>query len=112
MPPNDAPEADRFFIDYCDAEANWGPLLFLRPARHERLGLRRTLAVSLLLGSLFGVIGDVLLLLAARFLHKPGVSPFPFPLVLTVAYFVVQRVTIAPAWNRRAARLARSSDGS
>jgi hypothetical protein len=109
MASNDLPEADRFFVDYCDSEANWGPLLFLRPARHERLGLRRTLVMSVLLGSVFGVLGDVLLLLAARFLHKPSVSPLPFPLVLTVAYFVVQRVTIAPAWNRRAARLARSS---
>ena len=105
MPPNDLPDADRFFNDYCDAEANWGPLLFLRPARHERLGLRRTLAMSLLLGSSFGVLGDVLLLVAARLLHKPSMSPLPFPLVLTVAYFIVQRVTIAPAWNRRAARL-------
>lgn len=112
MTPNDVPEADRFFIDYCDAEANWGPLLFLRPARHERLSLARTLGMSLLLGSLFGVIGNVLLLVAAHVLHKPCVSPLAFPVVLTVAYFVATRVTIAPAWNRRAARLTRSSDGS
>ena len=110
MASNDVPEADRFFTDYCDAEANWGPLLFLRPAQHPRLGLARTLVLSSLLGSLFGVIGNVLLLVAGRILHKPHGSPLAFPIVLTVAYFVVTRVTIAPAWNRRAARLARSTE--
>lgn len=109
MASNDLSPTDRFLTDYCDAEANWGPLLFLRPARHERLGLGRTLVMSVLLGSLFGVIGNVLLLLAARLLHRPCASPFAFPLVLTVGYFAVTRLTIVPAWNRRAARLSRPS---
>jgi hypothetical protein len=100
---------DRLFTDYCDAETNWGPLLFFRPARNERIGLGRALAMSLLLGCLFGVIGNVILLLIGRALSRPFESPYILPSVLTVAYFVAAELTFVPAWNRRALRLSRLS---
>jgi hypothetical protein len=100
---------DNLFTDYCDAESNWGPLLAFRPARHERIGLGRVLSMSLLLGCLFGVVGNVLLLLAGRLLERPVLSPWILPAVLTGVYFLVGRLTFVPAWNRRAARLSRLS---
>jgi hypothetical protein len=100
---------DRLFTDYCDAESNWGPLLFFRPAQHERIGVGRTLAMSLLLGSLFGVVGNIILLVAGRLLHRPFTSPYALPSVLTSVYFVIGRLTFVPAWNRRALRLSQSS---
>lgn len=106
MHSNDRP-GDRVLNDYCDVDAKWGPLLFLRPARHERFGVRRTLAMSVLLGSLFGLAGNLALLVAAQALHRPPASPYAFPAALTVAYFLIASFTFAPAWNRRAARLAR-----
>lgn len=107
MLDHDPSTTDQFFTDYCDAEGNWGPLLVFRPRREETLSVVRVLAMSLLLGVSFGLLGDVLLLLAARVLDKTPSSPFSLPAVLTLAYFVVGQLTIAPAWNRRAERLRR-----
>lgn len=106
MATSDRP-GDRLFNDYCDVDAKWGPLLFLRPARHERFGLRRALVMSVLLGSLFGLAGNVVMAMVGHALHRPVASPYVFPAVLTAAYFALTCLTFAPAWNRRAARLAR-----
>jgi hypothetical protein len=100
---------DQLLLDYCDAPRNWGPLLFLRPAPKERLGVARTLVLSGLLGGLFGVIGNVLLFLFARALHRPCASPYAFPGALTAIYFLACRVSIVPPWNRRAERLSSPS---
>jgi len=100
---------DRLFNDYCDLDDKWGPLLFLRPARHQRFSFRRTFALSLLLGTLFGLAGNVIMLLVGQALHRPVGSPYAFPAALTGAYFLIASVTFAPAWNRRAARLSRRS---
>ncbi|HEX5102138.1 MAG TPA: hypothetical protein VFV94_21660 [Polyangiaceae bacterium] len=102
-------ENDRVFTDYCDCKTNWGPLAFFRPAPHERLGIRRTLAMSVLLGFLFGVPGSVFLNLVGRLVHRPYHSLLGMPLALSVAYFAIAWLTFAPAWNRRALRLSRSS---
>src|SRR3954447_14026405 len=79
MRQNFSPPDDQLLLDYCDAPRNWGPLLFLRPAPKQRLGLGRTLVLSALLGVLFGVIGNVLLFLFARALARPFASPYAFP---------------------------------
>lgn len=65
--------------------------------------------MSVLLGSLFGLAGNVILLAVGQALHRPAGSPYAFPAGLTLAYFLIASVTFAPAWNRRAAKLARSS---
>ncbi len=109
MIEHDPTQDDRLFTDYCDAETNWGPLLFFRPARNERIGVGRVLTMSLLLGCLFGLLGDVILLLIGRALNRPFESPYILPSVLTIAYFVAGQFTFVPAWNRRALRLSRLS---
>ena len=105
----DPTQDDRLFTDYCDSESNWGPLLAFRPARHERIGVGRAFAMSFLLGCLFGVVGNVVLVLVGRFVNRPVLAPWVLPAVLTAAYFLVGRLTFVPAWNRRAARLSRLS---
>lgn len=98
---------DDLFIDFCDRDANWGPLLFLRPARSERMGLTRTVAGAVLLGLPLGLFGSIAMALFARLMERPGPSLLYFPGILTIAYWVVGSFTLAAAWNRRAARLAR-----
>jgi len=102
-------ENDRVFTDYCDVKTNWGPLAVFRPAPHERMGIRRTLAMSVLLGFLFGVPGSVFLSLVGRLVHRPYPSLLGMPLALSVAYFAIAWLTFAPAWNRRAVRLSGTS---
>jgi hypothetical protein len=98
---------DHAFVDFCDRDANWGPLLFLRPERAERIGVTRTLAAALLLGLPFGLLGTILVTLLTRLMERPAPALVFFPLVLTLLYGVVGRVTVVRAWNQRATRLAR-----
>jgi len=98
---------DDLLTAFCDHDRKWGPILFLRPARHERLGLVRTFVMAVLPGACLGLLGSILLLLAARALGKTAPPVFAFPLALTCIYFAVCRLTIVPAWNRRAARISR-----
>lgn len=106
MIPNDVlPEES--LIDFCDRDSNWGPLLFLRPERNERMGLARTAGGALLLGLPLGLFATILLTVLARVFERPAPSLAYFPLVLTVAYAIVGHFTLARAWNRRAERMAR-----
>jgi membrane protein DedA with SNARE-associated domain len=107
--PKHANQDDRLFTDYCDSKANWGPLVIFRPMQDEQMGVGRTFAMSVLLGLLFGVPGSVVLLVVGRLLHRPDTSLFAMPTVLTAVYFAAAWLTFVPAWNRRAARLARIS---
>ena len=107
MIPNEALPNDQAFTDFCDHDANWGPLLFLRPTRQQRMSWRRTAAGALLLGLPYGLFATILLALFARAFSRPLPSLLAFPLLLTLGYWLVAQVTLARAWNKRAARLAR-----
>lgn len=98
---------DDHLIDFCDSDANWGPLLFLRPDRKERMSRARIGAGAVLLGIPLGLLGSILMNLFARLVHQPAPGLFYFPLVLTLGYWLVASVTLARAWNQRATRLAR-----
>lgn len=98
---------DDLFVDFCDRDANWGPLLFLRPARNARMGLARTLAGAVLLGLPLGLLGSIAMTLFARLFERPEPGLVYFPLTLIAAYWFVASITLARAWNRRATRLAR-----
>jgi hypothetical protein len=94
-------------IDFCDRDANWGPLLFLRPDRKERMTPMRTAGGAVLLGIPLGILGSILMNLFARFVSQPAPGLAYFPLVLTIGYWCVAHFGLARAWNHRAARLAR-----
>ncbi len=99
--------ADNLFVDFCDYDRNWGFLLFLRPERHESIGVARALAASVPLGLPIGLLGSILVSLAARLFDKPAPAVLAFPAVLVAVYFVAAHMTLFRAWNRRAERLAR-----
>jgi len=107
MLPNDVLPSDRVFTDFCDRDSNWGPLLFLRPAREQRMSVARTALGALLLGLPYGLLATILMTLLARAFSQPLPSPTYFPLLLTFGYWLVAHLTLARAWNRRADRLAR-----
>jgi hypothetical protein len=106
MFPSEVFPSDRDFTAFCDCDANWGPLLFLRPAREERITLVRTAAGALLLGLPLGLFASTVLLLASRLFERAAPPMLSFPLALTFGYWVIAHLTLARAWNRRAARLA------
>lgn len=99
---------DDLFVDFCDSDVNWSFLLFLRPERQQAIGVVRAFAVSVLLGLPLGLFGSILIGLIARELGKTPPAVFLFPAVLTALYFVSAQLTVFAAWNRRAARLART----
>jgi hypothetical protein len=98
---------DDQLIDFCDRDSNWGPLLFLRPERKARMGKSRTVAGAVLLGVPLGLLGSILMSLFALVVSQPAPGLLYFPVVLTLGYWGVAQVTLARAWNLRAARLAR-----
>jgi hypothetical protein len=100
---------DDSFIDFCDRDSNWGPLLFLRPDRTERLTNLRTAAGAILLGLPLGLIAGIVMSLFALVVAKPPPQVVYFPLVLTGAYWIIANVTLARAWNHRASRMSRRS---
>ena len=101
------PESDALFTQFVDSDHQWGPLLFLRPRVYERLGVRRVLALAVLVGLSFGMLGSIFLAVAARVSGKPPLAVHVFPMVLTFIYFCVCQMTFVPAWNRRAKRLSK-----
>jgi hypothetical protein len=107
MLTNDLLPDDDVFNDFCDRDSNWGPLLFLRPNRSERMSSLRTAAGALLLGLPYGLLATIVLTLCARLFSQPMPSILQFPLFLTLGYWLVAQLTLARAWNRRAQRLAR-----
>jgi len=105
---NQSPDShvDELFVRVLDADHQWGPLLFLRPSSDERFGVLRVFALSVLVGGGFGLPGSIFLGLSARAAHREPLPLFVFPLVLTAIYFCLCQLSVVPAWNRRALRLA------
>jgi hypothetical protein len=97
---------DELFTRFVDSDQHWGPLLFLRPSANQPLRFARVLALAALAGIAFGLLGSILLSLAARFAGRPALAVHIFPLALTALYFVLCQLTFVPAWNRRALRLS------
>ena len=99
--------SEETFTDFCDRDSNWGPLLFLRPARNERINLARTAAGALILGLPLGLFATIMLTLMANLTDQAGPSLAYFPMVLTLAYGLIGHITLARSWNRRAERIER-----
>jgi hypothetical protein len=98
---------ETFINDISDKDEQWGPLLFIRPERHMTMGALRVLGLAVMLGGLFGMLGSIVLAMTARAMGKPVPPAHIMPAILTAIYFIVARLTLARAWNRRARRLAK-----
>jgi hypothetical protein len=102
--------ADEKLNQLSDRDAGWGPLLFLRPARHQPLTRVRVLGIAALLGGFYGMLGNVMLGLIAR-AGAGGKPPLLLmPAVLTAMYFICAELSVVAAWNRRASQLSRRLD--
>jgi hypothetical protein len=102
--------ADDKLNQLSDRDAGWGPLLFLRPARHLPLNAARVLCIASLLGGFYGMLANVVLSLLARAgsVGKPPLLLMPG--LLTAMYFVCAELSVVAAWNRRARLLSRRLD--
>jgi hypothetical protein len=100
---------DSFITELCDKDPQWGPLLFLRPGRDQPFTLVRATLTALILGLLFGAVGTWILNYAAFEFGKPALPWYSFPITMIGLYFAACSLMVAPAWNRRAARLVRVS---
>jgi hypothetical protein len=102
--------ADERLNRFSDDDAMWGPLLFLRPARHRIMSPTRVLAIAGLVGGFYGMLGNVILALLARqgSAGKPAI--WIMPAILTSVYFVCAQLSIVAAWNRRAHLTSRRND--
>ncbi len=81
----------------------WWPIDFIRPKKHAPMTARVVLVIAVLYGVLGGMIANIVFALAGSGLAR---QPYILPLAVPAAWFVVHRLTLARAWNRRAARLA------
>jgi hypothetical protein len=102
--------ADDRLNELNDRDDMWGPLLFLRPQRHQMLTLGRVLLISALLGGFFGMLGNVILGLLQHMGagYRPAI--WAMPGLLTAMYFVCGQLSLFAAWNRRARLLSRRLD--
>jgi hypothetical protein len=103
-----ADELEDILNTVSDQDAQWWPFVFLRPEREERMNSRRVAALSLLLGTFFGMLANLAVALTANPVHRPNV--LVFPVCTALGFFAIFRATFAYSWNRRAARLRLRSD--
>lgn len=109
MSPQNPLVPDSFITQLCDSDSKWGPLLFLRPGRQQRVTLVRASLMALVPGLAFGVLGTWILNFAAFEFGQPALPWYSFPVTMIGVYFAACWLMVAPAWNRRAARLVRVS---
>jgi hypothetical protein len=88
-----------------DTDHEWGPFLFLRPGREERMTSLRVGGLAALYGILAGCLVNVVVRLTGE--HADSLHPLLFPLATTLGFFAIYRFTFAASWNRRADRIAR-----
>lgn len=92
-----------------DNDALWGPLIYLRPAQHKHFGCVRACALSLLVGGFYGMLLDLVVALTFDGLASLP-SIYAMPLALSAVCFIGFRMSLGPAWNRRAHALRRRRD--
>ena len=109
MSPKQYSPADTFITDFCDTDSHWGPFLFVRPARSERLSVDRCALLATLFGVPLGLLGGIAHRLMAATLGRPTLPLVVFPVIVTLFYFLVCEIVLAPPWNRRSACLTNRS---
>ena len=104
--------ADERLNQLNDRDDMWGPLVFLRPAKHRVWSPTRALVISGILGGFYGMLGNAVIALLARggSMGKPSV--LLMPVLLTAMYFICGQLSLVAAWNRRARLLSRRLDWS
>jgi hypothetical protein len=96
---------ERFANHVTDTDQEWGPFLFLRPERGERMTSVRVAALAALYGIFAGFFVNAVVRITGE--HAESLHPLLFPLATTLGFFAIYRFTFAVCWNRRAERIAR-----
>lgn len=107
MAPQAHREIDERFNDLCDKDQFWGPLIAFRPEKNRNISSARVLVMATSLGTVYGMLLNLILALICRSTQHAMPSVFIVPLVLTFTYFVAFQFTLGPAWNRRARLIVR-----
>ena len=108
--PQPSFRADERLNQLSDRDAVWGPLVFLRPERHQLLSAARVLVIASLLGGFYGMLGNVMLSLIAGAGSGGKPSIFLIPALFTAMCFLCAELSVVGAWNRRARLLSRRLD--
>jgi len=87
--------------ELCDADALWGPLVFLRPEQTQVFTSARLLLVTSLFGIFYGMVGNLGLAVLRRFHLCDPVNVLSLPLFLTACAYVCGELTFLRAWNAR-----------
>jgi hypothetical protein len=101
---------DDWMNDLTDEDSLWGPLLFLRPDPDARFTPQRIFAFAVIQGLFWGMVANLFFGALAR---AHGLRPAPvavLPLVYLLLLHGLLSLTLVPAWNRRAAHLARRAE--
>jgi hypothetical protein len=93
--------------ELCDADALWGPLLFLRPSQDAQFTSLRLLAVVVPFSAFYGMLTDLGLHYLQRLFGGTLPQLFLVPLGLMVTAFVCGELTFLRAWNERARLMSR-----
>jgi hypothetical protein len=104
--------ADERLNQLNDRDDMWGPLVFLRPAKHRAWSATRALVISGILGGFYGMLGNAVISLLARAGSVGKPSVLLMPVLLTAMYFICGQLSLVAAWNRRARQLSRRLDWS
>ncbi|MGC4091101.1 MAG: hypothetical protein QM756_25145 [Polyangiaceae bacterium] len=104
---NERKPRDEVLIELCDADALWGPLGFLRPARDKAFGSARLLLVCGMFGGFYGMCASLVFVMLHRCIGSAVPPVYAAPLFLTLTSFVCGELAFARAWNRRAGLINR-----
>ncbi len=95
---------EQFANSVSDLDREWGPFLFLRPARTERMTSWRVMGLAALYGVMTGMLMNAVARVAGQ---GRDLNLLLLPTGATLGFFLLYRLTFAVCWNRRAERLLR-----
>ncbi|MCL6417534.1 hypothetical protein MIB92_17875 [Aestuariirhabdus sp. Z084] len=100
---------ERVFNRLSDQDWSWWPLVSLRPAPNQPIGLGVFCKLTLCFGGLSSLLVVLLLVL-----YQVPLTPLRIVYALllgTIGYLSIYGLSFLWAWNRRATRLAQTGDG-
>jgi hypothetical protein len=99
---------ENFMNKLNDMDWGWWPVLFLRPSKDKDIDNLVLFKLTLLFGSLVGLIGWLAYIWRYKVISWGGAVLFF--LIGWILFFLVYKFTFAYFWNRRAKRLRIGSD--
>ncbi|MEO6419166.1 MAG: hypothetical protein ABIP39_07155 [Polyangiaceae bacterium] len=92
-----------FLNSLSDMDSGWWPFLFMRPSPETRMCNRRVAAIAGLYGVFAAMFANAVIAVSGESVRLSVVT---FPVLTTLVFFVMFRITFAWSWNARAKRLS------